>query len=258
MTEPSKPKTKSERIRELLDRGFTPREVAEKLNTTIEYVYKEKGKLRKKGLLITEQSLTISGEGGELAIIKGQSVDSNSNNSPTHKNQIYENGDYDISREQRNDCKSMYSSFENGKDASEVVALYGIRPDISEREYNRYLSIKSRNPLDFQNSLISGLQGGHPEIQSLLDKAGSGKLLTNNELLSIISFKTQIFASQYLKDAISKPTISLPGLNRIVCSLCYQHQPGVLLDVMSYAGKLLQGMTSGHVCSTCRRTKNEG
>jgi hypothetical protein len=174
--------------------------VAKELNTTREYVYKERGKFKKKGLLVTGQSLTITKEGNELTVFKGQPIDNYSNTSPPFQgDRTYGIGDYDIPLVQRDDLKSMYSCFEKNMNASDVVALHGIRPDISEREYNRYLSTKSRDPMEFQNDLISDLQNTPSEIQVLTDKAGRGILLTNSELLSIINFKMRVYASQHLQ-----------------------------------------------------------
>ena len=259
--EPTKPKTKSERIKELLGAGLSSQEVAEKLNTTVDYVYKEKGKLRKKGLLVTEQSITIAKEGNRLTVVKGQGVDSNSNNSPpSGEDRTY--GTSNGLPVQRDDLKSLYSCFEKNMDASEVIALHGISPDISEKEYNRFLSIKSRDPFEFQDRLISELESAPselqsaPEIRSLIEKS-HGTLLTNDELLSIIIFKTAVYALKYLQLAVSNPAIQTPGLNRFVCRFCGSLQPGVLFDVGSYSGKFLQAMASGHVCSNCSKIKNE-
>jgi hypothetical protein len=253
---PTKPKTKSERIKELLDTGFSPLEVAEKLNTTIDYVYKEKGKLRKKGLLVSEQSITLAREGNKLTLVKGQPIDNHLNYSTlSGEDQIY--GNSDLSPVKRDDLKSMYSCFEKKMDASEVVAFHGFRPDISEKEYNRFLSIKSRDPLEFQRSLISRIQNAPPEIQSLIDKTRLGILLTNSELHSIIDFKMQVYASQYLLEVVSNPKIPVPGLNRYICRYCHVPQPGVLFDKTSRPGNLLRIFSSSYICSNCKGIADE-
>jgi hypothetical protein len=58
----------------LLDAGFSSLEVAEKLNTTIDYVYKEKGKLKKKGLLVTSQTLSIVDDRNSITVVKDQPI----------------------------------------------------------------------------------------------------------------------------------------------------------------------------------------
>lgn len=251
MTDFTKPKTKSERIIELLGAGWSPDAVAKELGTSREYVYKEKGKFRKQNLLVTQQSLTLANGQNEITVIKGQPLADQNNSLPLQEDQSNGSSDYNIPPLERNDLKAMYSCFENNMDASEVVAQHGIRPDISEREYNRFLILKSRDPMEFQKSLISGIQNGPPEIQPLLDKVARGTLLTNSELLSMINFKMSLYASQHLKDAVSNAAIPTPGLNRFVCKSCHFFQPGVLFDIRSYAGSLLQGMASDHFCYNC-------
>jgi hypothetical protein len=257
MTDLTKPKTKSERIKELLLAGWSPEAVAKELDTTREYVYKEKGKFKRQKLLVTQQSLTIANGHNEVTVIKGQPVDNLNNSLPLQEDQSSGNSEYNIPPLERNDLKTIYSCFENNMDASEVVANHGIRPDISEREYNRFLFLKSRDPMEFQNILISGIMTSPPEIQSLIDKARRGTLLTNSELVSIINFNMEVYGSQLLSDAVSNPKIPPPGLNRFVCRFCHLSQPGVLFDVRSYSGKFLQDMSSGHVCPVCIRIKDE-
>ena len=257
MTDFTKPITKSERIKELLQAGWSPEAVAKELDTTREYVYKEKGKFKKQKLLVTQQSLTIADGNSEVTVIKGQPVGNLNNSLESPEDQGTGNSDYNIPPLERNDLKTMYSCFENNMGATQVVARHGIRPDISEREYTRFLSIKSRDPVEFQNSLISGIHSGPPDIQPLLDKAGRGILLTNSELLSIISFRTTVYSNNYLQEIVSNPKIPTPGLNRFVCRFCHLSQPGVLFDIGSYPGKFLQSLSSGHICSVCKKIADE-
>jgi hypothetical protein len=257
MSDYTKPKTKSERIKELLQAGWSPEAVAKELDTTREYVYKEKGKFKKQKLLVTQQSLTIADGPNEVMVIKGQPAGNLNNSLELQENQGYGSSDYNIPPLERDDLKTMYSCFENNMGATEVVARHGIRPDISEKEYTRFLSIKSRDPVEFQNSLISDLHSGTPDIQPLLDKAGRGTLLTNSELLSIIYFERTVYAMKYLQEIVSNPTIPTPGLNRFVCRFCHLNQPGVLFDIGSYSGRFLQSLLSSHICSVCKKIADE-
>lgn len=70
LTVPTLPKTKKERIRELTLAGLDPKDIASKLNTTLDYVYKEKGKYKREGQLITQQSLSLSNGFREITIKK--------------------------------------------------------------------------------------------------------------------------------------------------------------------------------------------
>lgn len=70
MTVQTLPKTKRERIKELFLAGFDAKQIAAKLNTTRDYVYKEKGKLKKMGLAVEEQSLSVSDGSHNVTVLK--------------------------------------------------------------------------------------------------------------------------------------------------------------------------------------------
>jgi len=63
--------TKKDMIRELTIADALPQEIANQLNTTPEYVYKERGKLRREGKLVTHQSLSITDGTHSIAVAKG-------------------------------------------------------------------------------------------------------------------------------------------------------------------------------------------
>jgi hypothetical protein len=257
--EPTKPRTKSERIKELLDAGLSSHEVAEKLNTTIEYVYKEKGKLKKKGLLVTSQSLSIVDGRNSITVIKDQpTLEKYSNLDHSVRTNPQASNDFDIPPLEKNDVMSMYASFEEKMSPSMVTAKLGVRPDISQNEYQRFLSMNSRDPFELQNRIISGLFSAPPEIQSIIDKSVAGNLLTNDELISVINFKTTISASQQIKNAVSNPSLFINyGLERFVCKYCHFIQPGVIFDRTTYAGSLLVALSQGHCCKNCLGLKQQ-
>jgi hypothetical protein len=259
-TEPTKPKTKSERIKELLDAGLSSQEVAEKLNTTVDYVYKEKGKFKKKGLLVTSQSLSIVDGRNSITVVKDQpTLEKYSNlDHSVRTNPLNRANDFDIPPLEKKDVMSMYASFEEKMSPSMVTAKLGVRPDISQNEYRRFLSMKSRDPFELQNRIISGLFSIPPEIQSIIDKSVAGDLLTNDELISVIDFKTTIYASQHIKNAVSNPTLFINyGLERFVCKYCHFIQPGVIFDRTTYAGSLLVALSQGHCCKNCLGLKQQ-
>ena len=67
-----------------------------------------------------------------------------------------------------------------------VTAKHGIHPEISQREFERVLKMKSRDPYALQQMLTAGISNASPEIQALVDKSSS-TLLTNDEIMSIIN-----------------------------------------------------------------------
>src|SRR5262249_51118620 len=137
--------------------------------------------------------------------------------------------------------------------ASEVIAEHGFRPDISEREYRRFLTIKSRDPVEFQKRLISKFSEvqNETEIQPLVDKASQGLSLTNSELLSIVDIYAQVFALGYVRKVVSNPSLSVPGVGRLLCSFCQLPQPGVLFG-NSVAADFLVSRAPRYACPRCQ------
>jgi hypothetical protein len=118
--------------------------------------------------------------------------------------------------------------------------------------------MKLRDPFDLQNKLISEVHNLTPVVQSLVDKAARGQLLTNDELISLIDFRINSYARQYIREVVSNPDITIDReLNRYVCRYCHLTQPGVIFDPNSYSGKLLQSLAKGHCCLNCREIADQ-
>jgi hypothetical protein len=236
-------------IKELLIAGRSPKEIATLLNTSIDYVYKEKGKLRRDGLMVTDRSLTIAAGSSDQTLAK-ESADIGGHPVTDRLKGL---GEFDLPPLGKADLMSMYDSFEKNLSPSEVIIKLGIRPDICQNEHGRFLAMKSRDPFELQGKIVLGLQGAPNEIQLIINKSHRGFLLTNEELMSVINYRSQIFANQYVKDAISSPFTGIPvGLERFVCSECHQAQPGVIFDKDTYAGSNLQIPAKIHVCLNCK------
>lgn len=254
MTVQTLPKTKKERIKELLATGLDAKQIASELNTTADYVYKEKGKLKKKKLEVMEQSLSVSDGSHNITVLShnGESINLDQNEIRNSINN--DKSDYDIPPLDNNDVKSMYTEFMEGKNWAYVSAKYGIRPDISQREYLRCLTISSRDPLELQNRMLSRLSNPPAALQEIINKSVKGNLLTNDELLLIIDHYAKSYSSEFLKDIVAHPTIIIPsGLSRIECRLCHNLQAGVIYDDSTYAGNLTKKIVSTHhLCSNCK------
>ena len=84
---------------------------------------------------------------------------------------------------------SMYEEFQNQKGPAYVTAKHGIHPETSQKEFERFLVMSSRDPYDLQNKLTATISDAPLEIQSLINKSSQHVLLTNNEIMSIVTFK---------------------------------------------------------------------
>ena len=85
----------------------------------------------------------------------------------------------------------MYDEFQNQKGPAYVTAKHGIHPETSQKEFERFLVMSSRDPYGLQNMLTADISDAPPEIQSIIKKSSQRILLTNDEIMSIISFKDE-------------------------------------------------------------------
>ncbi len=256
MTIHTEPKTKTERIRELINEGLEPRKVANTVGTSREYVYKEKGRMKRGGILIERQSLSIADGVNGITIVKDQG-DPGKDQLVSIDRVNREFGEYDIAPLDNNGMKSMYNAFLNGSGPAKVTAEFGIHPEISEREHQRFLTMNSRDPFDLQNKIVGGISNASSEIQAIIDKS-KGNLLTNDELLFVINFKIGNFAYLNIRDTVLNPAINVPyGVQRPKCRICKAMQPGTIYDVSTYLGSYAQKMIDNAPCQKCKLIMDE-
>jgi len=248
------PKTKRERIRELILASSPTKYIVDQVHTSKEYVYKERGKLKAEGLLVEHRSLTLSDGQKDIVVVRdqpkierytdGESISIDPVNSPIQ--------DYDIPPLDTKGAMLMYNAFENGTSPAHVTAQYGIHPSTSQKEYNRYLAMNSRDPFDLQNKIVSGISNAPPEIQSIIDKSG-GNLLTNDEILKLIDFKNRNNAHNHIGKAVLNVDVDLPDrIERPKCKQCNAIHHGVIYDRNTYVGSFAQKMLDNMFCHNCK------
>lgn len=251
------PRTKKERIRDLLlQTNSTTSEIVDQVKTTRPYVYKEKGKLKQEGLLATQQSLSVSNGQNKITVVKDQPqlID---NSGLERSVPIDPVNDYDISRLNKNELKLMYNDFEDQKGPAYVTAKHGIHPEISQKEFERVLKMKARDPYILQQMLTAGISNASPEIQALVDKSSS-TLLTNDEIMSIINHEKWIFAYSFTRNTVLNPSEVLPvGLKRVTCRICHKQQPGVIYSEMTTVGNYARQALGNHLCDGCKSLQRD-
>jgi hypothetical protein len=246
------PITKRQRIRDLILAKAKTKDIVDQVGTTREYVYKEKGKLKQKGLLATHQSLSISDGQNEITVVKGQpdlveSVDRYRSVTLNRSN------DYDIPPLNKKDLMLMYDDFEDAqKGPVYAIAKHGIHPEISQKEFDRFVRMKARDPFDLQQKLTAGISNASPNIQSLINKSSS-TLLTNDEILSIVEHKMLNYAYLYLRQFLGNRAIPLPGgLYGVPCRVCHKRMPGLIYDINSAIGGYAKiQLGTEHLCDDC-------
>jgi hypothetical protein len=182
--------SKRARIRELTLAGLSPKAIVDELDTTKEYVYKERGKLKADGLLVTHQSLSISNSQKESETGNPRiNINGNLglNESEPKVGRDSHASYYEIPPIDREGVKAMYQAFKNKEDAADVIAAFGVNPVIAQREYDRFLRMSRRKPHDLQKRLISKIVNAPIPIQLIIEKSKT-KLLSNYDLAELINF----------------------------------------------------------------------
>lgn len=255
MTRHTSPNSKRQRIRDLILSEAKVEDIVDEVKTTKEYVYKERGKLKQEGLLVTHQSLSVSNGQNKITVVKNQphlmdnvDLDRSVPIDPVN--------DYDISRLNKNELMLMYDAFEQQKTPAYVTAKHGIHPEISQKEFERVLKMKSRDPYVLQQMLTAGISNAYPQIQSIVNKSSS-TLLTNDEIMSIFDHKMFNHACFFTRNVVINPAHHLPqGLERVRCKTCKKQLAGVIFDRNTPVGSYAQQVLN-HMCDSCRSVQND-
>lgn len=253
------PKSKRDRIRELIRADATTREILKQVDTSKQYVYKERGIMKRERRSISHQSLSISDGKHDIMLVKDQN----------HVNRNTEFGQsigavagtsidgYDIPSLNKTDLMSMYTAFQINKDPSEVIAKLGLRPDIVEREHHRHLANKLRDPLELQNRLVSQIHDAPSDLRQVIEKSAHD-LLTNDEIMLLIDFRVHNDVDSRVKELISDTSVSIPtDFQRFKCRICNNCQPGALFDRSTIIGHMLVPLAQGYLCNRCRSIQAE-
>ena len=139
--------------------------------------------------------------------------------------------DYDIPPLDKKNLMSMYDEFQNQEGPAYLTAKHGIHPETSQKEFERFLVISSRDPYGLQNTLTFDISNAPPKIQSIIKKSSQRVLLTNDEIMSIITFKMWNYADSRVQNIVSNTIFDVPqGLNRVNCMICRRQFAGLVYD----------------------------
>lgn len=253
--------TKKERIIELLRKRTPPEEIALEVGTSIDYVYKENSRYNRRNELVeTQRHESISGTRNELVRRTSDFIqvapDPNFLLAPNPE-QVMQNY-YDFKPITETDSKDMYDRFLKNQDAAEVISATGFHPDLVQKEYLRYQEIKSRNPIELQNLIVSKIKDTSPVLEPLMNKLKREILLTNDELLTFIHYYSHSQIDNAIIRMVSDAQVLLPeGLKKVKCNFCGRPVPGMIIDPESQIGKRFNEIIAGFRCTSCLEKLDE-
>jgi hypothetical protein len=263
-------KNKRQRIWELVSDGkFAPNQIAEIVGTSVEYVWKETSKLRKAkadgGPVVSSSIIEQSKRTDEMSLIIHGQEESNRNMAKLNSvipikidnghSRINNSNQYlDIPPISSEELKIMYSEFIAGKTPIEIISLHGYHPDIVEGEYHRFLRLRDRDVDALLKSIVKDcgteLRG---ELKLLVERYGTIGYLTNEEIRKLLELKFQLEYRTKLQLLTLDAEEALPeGIVRLICKICKDPFPDVIVDANSDFGKKVIEHYSNIRCGLCR------
>jgi DNA-binding Lrp family transcriptional regulator len=202
---PSETKTKRQQILELVLRHpqYSAHEIANRVGTTIENVWKEKSKMGSKGLIARRTRAKKTAErkddtmlflpsttnlGGESDSTLKNTVQSRSLALKTKSSS--DDGSYlrylNISPVDTEGMKRMYQEFKHGTKSVDIIAEHGYPPTVVEVEYRRFLRLQATEIQELQTFIGDQLVKYPLELGALEQKYKETGILTIEEMNEVV------------------------------------------------------------------------
>jgi hypothetical protein len=261
------PKSKKEQIWKLaLDDKLTPDEIALKVDTTRQNVWKEISILRSKGGLAYRKTTAQQSNKSEMIFLNpGEEQNSAGilglskirHRTPTSVNDLIDVPELDSAG-----LKILYGEFRSGKKPIDILAEYGYHPEIVEIEYQRFMQFSERDYGDLMKRIILTLKrkgyldecGRNEKIKALIKLYRQRGYLTNTEILNLL----ELYVQEEVQDKTDLMLIDterrLPnGFSRIRCCQCKgMLGDAILSDKLPLGKKLLEEYDEKLLCGACR------
>jgi len=253
---------------------LAPREIALRLNTSVENVWKEKSLLKSRAGLIVSRSTTQQskkqsemmlldpeGELGDRSSIALQKIKSRKSTGLS---------DYliDIPQLDSEGLMTLYSEFKSGKKPIDILAEHGFHPEAVEIEYRRFLELSERdNDELLKQIMLNVIQKGYGKepvrnisIKTLIDRYGQRGYLTNNEVSEILAVSTKEEVQHEMELSLLDPDRRLPrGFRRLRCGNCNNTHIGVIVhDKLPLGRELVDRYDGKALCHVCIKEMNSG
>jgi DNA-binding CsgD family transcriptional regulator len=241
---------KREQIIKLLSEGnHSTKNIARIVGTTEAYVWKEKSKLKARGLLIRRDTEVISRRSHEaLSVtaspvngILGREVLRHAKYQSICSNNIL----LDVPQLDTEGLKKLYSEFRTGKKPAQIIAENGFHPELVENEYQRFSrftehdvdALERKFFLNFKQDLVTAKN----IINPLVEKYNKKGMLTIDEFITLIKLmlneKYQWGKASVIHDIVNG--IPPDGWKVVRCMNCNRPISGVIADPTTEMGQNL-------------------
>jgi hypothetical protein len=245
-----------------------PRDIALRLNTSVENVWKEKSLLKSRAGLIVSRSTTQQSKKQSEMILFDPEGEQGCRSSTalqkikSRKSTSLSNYLIDIPELDSEGLMTLYMEFKSGKKTIDILAEHGFHPDAVEIEYRRFTELSERDSDELlKRIMLNVIQKGYDKepvmninIKTLIDLYRQRGYLTNNEILEFLALYTKEEVQQEMDLSVFDSDRELPrGLRRLRCGKCNGNHIGVILHDKTSLGRELVDKYDGKIlCDVCR------
>lgn len=271
----NKPESKRQQIWRLVSEGnLTTRDIALRLNTSVENVWKEKSLLKSRaGLIVSRSSTQESKKQSEITLFDPEGEQGDRTSMALQKIKSRKStglSDYliDIPHLDSEGLMTLYKEFKSGKKPIDIIAEHGFHPEAVEIEYRRFIELSERdNDGLLKQIMLKVNQKGYEKepvrninIKTLIDRNRQRGYLTNNEISELLALYIEDEVQYEMDLSLIDPDRRLPrGFSRLRCSNCNNSHVGVIVhDKLPLGRELVDRYDGKALCHVCLNEMNSG
>ena len=253
---------------------MAPRDIALRLNTSVENVWKEKSLLKSRGGLIVSRSTTQeSKKQSEIVLFDPEGDQGDRSSMALQKIKSRKStglSDYliDIPHLDSEDLMTLYKEFKSGKKPIDIIAEHGFHPDAVDIEYRRFIELSERDNDELLRQItLNVIQKGYEKepvrninIKTLIDRSRQRGYLTKNEISELLALYIEAEVQDEMDLSLLDPDRRLPrGVRRLRCSNCDNTHSGVIVhDKLPLGREMVDRYDGKWLCHVCQSEKNSG
>jgi hypothetical protein len=253
---------------------LAPRDIALRLNTSVENVWKEKSLLKSRGELIVSRSTTQeSKKQSEIVLFDPEGDQGDRSSMALQKIKSRKStglSDYliDIPRLDSEGLMTLYREFKSGKKPTDILAEHGFHPDAVDIEYRRFIELSERdNDELLKHIMLKVIQKGYDKepvrninINTLIERSRQRGYLTKNEISELLALYIEAEVQDEMDLSLLDPDRRLPrGVRRLRCSNCDNTHSGVIVhDKLPLGRELVDRYDGKALCHVCQSEKDSG
>jgi hypothetical protein len=251
---------------------LAPRDIALRLNTSVENVWKEKSLLKSRaGLIVSRSTTQESKKQSEIMLFDQEGEQGDRSSMALQKIKSRKStglSDYliDIPQLDSEGLMTLYREFKSGKKPIDILAEHGFHPEAVEIEYLRFIELSERDNDEFlKQIMLNVIQKGYEKepvmninIKTLIDRSRQRGYLTKNEISELLALYIEEEVQHEMELSLLDPDRRLPrGFRRLRCGNCNNTHVGVIVhDKLPLGRELVDRYDGKALCHVCQSEKN--